>query len=311
MAGSISFPRSGEAYNQRLHILGAVIAYPPIRNKILARVAYTYAKTAAHVDDTLDGTRSWESVGMKMSFQDRVIALTGGGQGIGLATARILASRGASVSIADNNPATLAEVEKEFKENDWPVLVTALDVRKGEEVEKWIAATVDKFGGLHGAANIAGTVGKQLYKVPFADIEDEDWNLVMGVNVTGVMNCLRAELRHLADGGSIVNISSTQGMRGGPCSGAYSASKHAVIGLTRCAALDYGSRGIRVNAVAPGGTLTPLMAGVVGGTPPPAVAALGRYGEPEEVAGLISWLLGPESKWVTGEVYRINGGEFC
>jgi NAD(P)-dependent dehydrogenase (short-subunit alcohol dehydrogenase family) len=130
-----------------------------------------------------------------MSFKDKVIALTGAGQGIGLATARTLASRGASLSLADANPARLSEVEQEFKANDIPVLVSVVDVRKGGEVNDWIAATIDKFGRLDGAANIAGTVGKQWGTAPVADIDDDDWNLVMGVNVTGTM---RDTVHHLS-----------------------------------------------------------------------------------------------------------------
>jgi NAD(P)-dependent dehydrogenase (short-subunit alcohol dehydrogenase family) len=121
-----------------------------------------------------------------MSFEGKVIALTGAGQGIGLATAKYLASRGASVSLADANPATLAEVEKEFKAKSWPVLVTAVDVRKPDQVNSWIAATVEKFGNLDGAANIAGTVGKQWGTTPITEIDDDDFALVMAVNVTGM-----------------------------------------------------------------------------------------------------------------------------
>jgi NAD(P)-dependent dehydrogenase (short-subunit alcohol dehydrogenase family) len=119
-------------------------------------------------------------------FRGKVIALTGGGQGIGLATARILASRGASLSLADSNSATLAGVEQEFKEKNWPVLVEMVDVRSRESVEAWINTTVKKFGRLDGAANIAGTVGRQIFRAPVVEIDDNDWNLVLGVNVTGI-----------------------------------------------------------------------------------------------------------------------------
>jgi NAD(P)-dependent dehydrogenase (short-subunit alcohol dehydrogenase family) len=119
------------------------------------------------------------------TFRGKVIALTGGGQGIGLATARILASRGASLSLADSNPATLAEVEQEFKEKNWPVHVETVDVRSRESVDSWIDTTVKKFERLDGAANIAGTVGRQIFKAPVVDIDDDDWNLVLAVNVTG------------------------------------------------------------------------------------------------------------------------------
>lgn len=124
-----------------------------------------------------------------------------------------------------------------------------------------------------------------------------------------MLNCLRAELKHIVDGGSVVNISSTQGSKGDAGCTAYTTSKHAVVGLTRCAAKDFGSRGIRVNAVAPGGTKTPLMKAMVGDNPPPATSVLGRYGEPEEIASAIAFLLGPESKWISGQVYHVDGGE--
>lgn len=125
------------------------------------------------------------------------------------------------------------------------------------------------------------------------------------------MNALRAELRSLVDGGSIVNVASNLACRGETRSTAYSTSKHAVVGLTRCAARDYGSRGIRVNTVAPGPTVTPLFDSVTQGNPPMPAAVLGRYGKPEEVAYSIAWLLGPESTHVTGELVRVDGGEFC
>jgi NAD(P)-dependent dehydrogenase (short-subunit alcohol dehydrogenase family) len=125
------------------------------------------------------------------------------------------------------------------------------------------------------------------------------------------MNSMRAELKHLADGGSIVNISSQDGSRGEARCSAYCTSKHAVIGLTRCAAREYGHRGIRVNTVGPGPTRTPLFDSVVQGNPPPATNALQRFGEPNDIAYAIAWLLGPESKFATGELFRVDGGEFC
>ncbi|UPK92243.1 hypothetical protein LCI18_003178 [Fusarium solani-melongenae] len=246
-----------------------------------------------------------------MALQGKVFAITGAGQGIALATARVLASRGASVSLADNNQATLEEVEKEFRGKNWPVITAVIDVRNGKQVDGWITKTVQEFGRLDGAANIAGVIGKQFGKALVADIDDDDWELVMGINVTGTMNSLRAELRHLADGGSIVNVASNLGSRGEARASAYATSKHAVIGLTKCAAREYGSRGIRVNTVAPGPTRTPLFDNVVQGNPPPPDSVLGRYGKPEEIAFAIAWLLGPESTNTTGELFRIDGGEFC
>lgn len=125
------------------------------------------------------------------------------------------------------------------------------------------------------------------------------------------MSCLRAQLAHIVDFGSIVNISSVAGSKGIANGSAYVTSKHAVLGLTKCAALEVGGRGIRVNTVAPGAIQTQLMKGVVGDEPPPATVALKRHGHAEEVAPLIAWLLSDESKFATGELYRVDGGDFC
>lgn len=266
-----------------------------------------------------------------MAFAGKVIAVTGGGQGIGLATAKALASKGASVSIADANPTTLKQVQKDFEAKGWPVHTTAIDIRDPAKVNAWIDAAVEKFGHLDGAVNSAGTIGKQYGQKSVAEIDDGDWNLVMGVNVNGncivlsaylllstangligMMYSLRAELKHIKDGGSIVNIASNQGSAAGfsGCA-AYTTSKHAVLGLTKSAARDYGSRGVRINAVAPGGTYGPLMSSVVGNSPPPATNALQKYGTPEEVANMIVWLLGPESTHSSGELFRVDGGLFA
>lgn len=120
-----------------------------------------------------------------MSFQNKVIAITGGAQGIGLATARALASRGAAVTIADSNPTTLADMEKEFTRKGWPIHTVAVDVRQPEMVNNWIDSAVQKFGHLDGAVNAAGTVGRLYGQKPLGEQDDDDWNLVMGVNLNG------------------------------------------------------------------------------------------------------------------------------
>ncbi|KAL1897467.1 hypothetical protein Sste5346_004205 [Sporothrix stenoceras] len=247
-----------------------------------------------------------------MAFTGKVIAVTGGGQGIGLATAKALASKGASVSIADANPATLDQVQKDFEAKGWPIHTAAIDIRDSSKVNGWIEACVERFGQLDGAVNSAGTIGKQYGQKSIAELDDDDWNLVMGVNVNGMMYSLRAELKHIKEGGSIVNIASNQGSAAGfaGCA-AYTTSKHAVLGLTKSAARDYGTRGIRINAVAPGGTYGPLMSSVVGNSPPPATNALQKYGTPEEVASMIIWLLGSESTHSSGELFRVDGGLFA
>lgn len=120
-----------------------------------------------------------------MALAGKVIAITGGAQGIGLATARLVASRGACTSILDNNPTTLERVEKEFIANKWPIHTFTADIRQANEVDAWIESAVKKFGRLDGAVNAAGTVGKFHGQKPIALLDDEDWNLVMGINVNG------------------------------------------------------------------------------------------------------------------------------
>ena len=184
------------------------------------------------------------------SHKGRVIAVTGAASGIGFATARLLASHGASISVADVRQEALDAAVAELKKSDPNVKIhaKAVDVRKGREVGEWLDETVKHLGPLNGAVNLAGVLssGTQI-----ADTTDEEWDSVMDVNVKGVFNCIRAELQRMDKDASIVNISSVAGLRGAGGAAAYSTSKHAVIGLTRSAAKEVGAKNIRVNCVAP------------------------------------------------------------
>ena len=188
------------------------------------------------------------------SFEGKVVCITGAGSGIGLATAKLLASRGAKLALAEIQDATLQKAVSEIKAATpgAEVVGTVVDVSKHESVDSWIAKTVKHFGRLDGAANVAGVEGKNSVFADFVDMKNEEWDFIISVNLTGVMYCLRAELRVMEQGAAIVNVASIAGLMGRPGIGAYSASKHGVVGMTRGAAKENGKRGIRVNGVAPG-----------------------------------------------------------
>ncbi|KAI2619114.1 3-oxoacyl-reductase [Hypomontagnella submonticulosa] len=247
------------------------------------------------------------------TLDGKVFAITGGASGIGLATAQILSRRGGIVCIADIDPNTMSQAEEYFTSQKASFTVTKVDVSKRDEVDSWIDGIVQKYGRLDGAANVAGIIGKHHGIREVVDLDDDEWNKIIAVNLTGAMYCLRAELRKIVDGGSIVNVSSIHGLQGFAKHGAYDASKHGVIGLTKAAAKESGARQIRVNAVAPGAIFTPLMekSWKIHNRDPNApfddTAALGRQGTAEECGNVIAFLLGPDSKYVSGSVYSVDG----
>lgn len=186
-------------------------------------------------------------------FAGKVIAITGAASGLGLATAHLLASRGAKVSLADLQEAALQKVKADIEARNpgAQVATFALDVRKNDQVENWISGTVSQLGRLDGAANLAGVIPKRIGIETVQEQDLQDWDFVVGVNLTGVMHCLRAQLRSIADGGSIVNASSIAGLMGRDKNASYTASKHGVLGLSRSAAKEVGGRGVRVNSICP------------------------------------------------------------
>ncbi|UKZ70848.1 uncharacterized protein TrAtP1_011817 [Trichoderma atroviride] len=248
-----------------------------------------------------------------MALKGRVFAITGGASGIGLATAQVLSRRGATVCIADVDPEAMKAAEVYFTSLQVPHMVTRVDVSKRREVDAWIESIVKAHGRLDGAANVAGVIGKYHGVSPVSELDDDEWDRIIGVNLTGTMYCMRAELRNMNDRGSIVNVSSIHGLKGFARHGAYDASKHGIVGLTRAAALENGEREIRVNSVAPGAIYTPLMQKNwdFSGRPKDAAfddpTAFQRQGTAEETANVIAFLLGPESTFVSGSVYKVDG----
>lgn len=160
-------------------------------------------------------------MGRDNDFAGKVIALTGGASGIGLATAETIYSRGGSVSIADVDQAALDKASSSFKD-DSRVFLTKVDVSRRKEVDDWIASTVRKFGKLDGAANCAGIIGKHHGTRNVEELDDDQWDLIISVNLTGMMYCLRAELQAIQRPGSIVCVSSVQGTMGFAKHAAYS-----------------------------------------------------------------------------------------
>ncbi|OQU94839.1 hypothetical protein CLAIMM_01131 [Cladophialophora immunda] len=246
------------------------------------------------------------------SLAGKVIAITGAAGGIGSVTADLLASRGASLALADMDEHAVNSTAKEIRSrHKVDVLATKLDVTVSQQVDDWITATVKHFGKLSGGVNLAGTVGREIGLKAAHEVSDADFDLVMAINVRGVMACQRAQLRSIEDGGSIVNAASVAGKIGIPNLLAYGASKHAVIGLTRTAAVENGHRNVRINAVAPGSIDTKML-GIARDSNMPgsdkALAPINRLGKPEEVAALIAFLLSDEATYTTGAVYTIDGG---
>lgn len=227
----------------------------------------------------------------------KVALVTGGASGIGLATVDLLRARGAIVVAADLRPGPGVE---------------PLDVTDEAAVDSLVATVHERHGRLDLAANVAGTPGV------YAEIVDSstaDWRRTMAVNLDGVYFCLRAELRAMraTGSGAIVNVASSAGRMGVPGMSAYSSSKHAVVGLTKSAALEVAREGIRVNAVCPGSVRTPMLRGFVGGDEDQlekmgARAPMGRLGEPHEIAEAVVWLLSDAAGFVTGNALSPDGG---
>ncbi|KAL6242216.1 hypothetical protein RBB50_010764 [Rhinocladiella similis] len=251
------------------------------------------------------------------SFEGKVILLVGGASGVGLATAKLLASRGAHLSVADVNADVTTVIAQQIPSTD-KVKVTAhqVDITDQSAVQALIVATMKEHGRIDGCANIAGVIGR-LNGLNIWETERSQFDFVMGVNAGGLFNLLAAELKPgiLPDGASIVNVASILSLRASPKSSPYITSKHAVQGLTKAAAMDAAPRNIRVNCVAPGYINTPMLTTSLelkfGSDPtnwPKATTPLPRYGEPEEIGKVIAFLLSDDASYVTAASYSVDGG---
>ncbi|WUG32715.1 glucose 1-dehydrogenase [Streptomyces sp. NBC_00459] len=242
----------------------------------------------------------------------RVVMITGASSGIGAAAARLFAEHGAAVVVTARRHEQLASVVKEIEARGGRALAVPGDIRRGEDVERVVDAAVERFGRLDAAFNNAG---QAVPGVDLHEMSDDDYDTVMDVNVRGVWNCMRHQIRAMLDtgGGSIVNTASVAGLIATGVGAPYVAAKHAVIGLTKAAAAQYGDRGIRVNALAVGSTLTEMMESVIEQMPGVeqtffARAVQKRFAAPVEVAQAALWLCGDASSFVTGATVPVDGG---
>jgi NAD(P)-dependent dehydrogenase (short-subunit alcohol dehydrogenase family) len=241
----------------------------------------------------------------------RAGVVTGAASGIGRATALALVAAGADVLVGDVDAAG-GEETTALADGPGRASFFAADVTEPAQAAAMVAAALKRFGRLDFAHNNAGVV---FAGAPIHEVSDADWKRMVDVDLTGVFNCMRAEIPPMLEAGrgSIVNTASGVGVVGLPGQGPYVAAKHGVIGLTRVAALDYAKQGIRVNAVCPGSIETPLFEEAAAADPDlralvEAGHPVGRLGRSEEIADTVVWLVSDASSFVTGQPILVDGG---
>lgn len=245
--------------------------------------------------------------------EGKVAVVTGAGGGIGRAACEIFAREGASVVVADIDIEQGEETAHRVEKAGGKAIFLKCDVSKAEDAEALSNAAVVNFGGLHCAFNNAGVEGEY---ARIADATEENFMLNYQVNMLGVFLCMKYQIRHMLTqntGGAIVNTASDAGLIGVKNLGQYSAAKHAVIGLTKSAALDYATKNIRVNAVCPGPIRTPMLERIFEESPKIGEAMIAaqpvkRLGEPHEIGDAAVYLCSDAASYVTGHAMPVDGG---
>jgi NAD(P)-dependent dehydrogenase (short-subunit alcohol dehydrogenase family) len=249
---------------------------------------------------------------MAQSFTDRVALVTGGASGIGRAAALAFAQSGAKVVVSDINEAGADETVQMIDQASGEAKFIPADVTHQDEVATLIKAIVESYGQLDFALNNAGIAG---VRTNTADYPDDLWHRLIDVNLNGVWYCMKHEIRQmLIQGhGVIVNLASIAGLIGSPRLSAYAASKHAVVGLTKTAALEYIRKGIRINAICPAYTDTPMAQSMFEENPEfgrrlLAAIPAQRLGTPEEIAAAVLYMCSDEAAFMTGHTLVLDGG---
>jgi NAD(P)-dependent dehydrogenase (short-subunit alcohol dehydrogenase family) len=251
---------------------------------------------------------------MHISFENKVALVTGAASGLGLATAKAFAEAGASVVLADWDETQVQAAAHDLASQGHTTLAVRCDVSDDAQVEAMVQQTVAAFGQLDAAYNNAGV---QNILAETADSPRDDYDRVMAINLRGVWSSMKFELQQMRQQGSgaIVNCSSLGGLIGGAQRGTYHAAKHGVIGLTKSAALEYATRGIRVNSVCPGMIETPMLDKMIATGQGEeldqmlkTLVPMGRMGRAEEIADAVLWLCSSAASYVTGQSISVDGG---
>lgn len=252
---------------------------------------------------------------MTSTFQGKVALITGAGSGIGRASAQKFAQDGASVVVADINEQGGNKTVDLIRQAGGTAIFVQTDVSRGKDVEALVRQTIATYGRLDVAHNNAGISG---LPTPIASMSEERFDQTLAINLKGVWLCMKYEIAQMLrqnGGGAIVNTSSAAGLIALPGLTDYIASKHGIVGITKGAALEYATAGIRVNAICPGLINTPMLGLDTGKAPDPALIAqllqaqpIGRLGTAQEIANAAVWLCSDEASFITGAAIPVDGG---
>ncbi len=248
-----------------------------------------------------------------MQVKDKIVIVTGAGSGIGAATAKHFAKHQANVIVSDIKEEKAEQIANEIKQEGGSATILTANVAKFNEVERLISDTVAQFGRLDVLVNNAGIGPRNMARV--GEYTLDDWDSVIAVNQTGVFYCMKQALQQMTKqgGGNIVNIASLAGLKASLNNISYSASKFAVVGMTKSAALEYATKNIRINAVCPGYTESALLDKLLSARPDmdqrlKSVIPMKRYGQAQEIAEAVVWLASDDTKFITGQTITLDGG---